>query len=343
VWVRATRLISLAVAAGVAASTGLLPTSASAASGLTGAGSSLVAPLIAEWSAPFEAFHGMPIAYDPVGSQAGITDISTRIVDFAASEAPMTSAQATTCNRCYQIPFALSALGIGYHVNGLGRRLYLNGTVLAQIYLGDITRWDDSRIKALNPRASLPSLRIAPIYSADSGGTYTFTRYLSKVSASWRQRVGSGLSVSFPIGVAASGNAAAAMLASTNGTIAYVGAVYLIAHGLPAAAIENSAGQFEYPNLSEIESAGRTVKLPPTSNGLEIVDPPKSARVAYPLAAFTYMIVPADAPQKSLLNEWLSYVLGAGQAFGQSLDYAPLPSNVLRAAMAAVRRFASSP
>jgi phosphate transport system substrate-binding protein len=341
--VRTSRLSSLGVVACVAALIGVLPTSASAASGLTGAGSSMVAPLIAEWSAAFEAFHAAPVTYDPAGAQTGVTDITARTVDFAASEAPMSTAQRTACNGCFQIPCALSALGIGYHVNGLRSALYLSGKVLAQIYLGQITRWNDGRIKALNGRASLPNLRIAPIYSVDSGSTYTFTRYLSKVSTTWRQRVGYGPTVSFPTGVAENSNAAAALLASTNGTIAYLGAAYLIAHALPAAAIENSAGRFEYPNLSEIESAGRTVKLPPTSNGLEIVDPPRSARIAYPIAAFTYMVFPANAPQRSLLSQWISYVLGAGQTFGRSLDYAPLPSNVLRASKAAVSGFTGSP
>jgi phosphate transport system substrate-binding protein len=340
--VRVIRLISLAVVA-VVAGVGVPPTGALAASGLVGAGSSLVAPLMAEWSAAFGAFHGASVSYYPVGSQAAVNDISARAVDFATSEAPMTFGQRVACNGCYQIPCALSAVGIGYHLDGLGRGLYLNGKLLAQIYLGEITRWNDPRIKAVNPRASLPNARITPIYSDASGTTYTFTRYLSKVSASWRHTVGYGLSVSFPAGVAANSLAAVGMLQSTNGAIAYLGAAYLIADRLPAAAIENSAGQFEYPNLSEIESAGRTIKHVPASNALEIVDPPRTARIAYPIATFTYLIVPANAPQKSLLDEWVSYALGAGQAFGASLDFAALPSNVLRASEATAIQFHSSP
>jgi phosphate transport system substrate-binding protein len=140
---------------------------------------------------------------------------------------------------------------------------------------------------------------------------------LSKVSATWRTRVGSGLSVSFPTGVSAnSESAATSVLASTNGAIAYVGAPYLIANRLPVAAIENSAGRFEYPNLSEIESAAVTVTHVPASNALQIVDPPRSARIAYPISMFTYAIVPANAAQKPALAQWISYALGLGQQFG---------------------------
>jgi phosphate transport system substrate-binding protein len=338
--VRVIGLISVAFVT-VVAGAGALPTAAQAASGLTGAGSSLVAPLMVEWSAAFEAFHATSVTYSPVGSEAAISDLSARAVDFATSDAPLTPAQQAACNGCYQIPCALSAIGIGYHINGLGRGLYLNGKLLAQIYLGEVARWDDPRIKALNPSATLPNLRIVPIHSDASGDTYTFTRYLSKVSATWRQKVGYGLSVSFPTGVAANSIAAAAMLQSTNGSIAYLGASYLIADRLPAAAIENSAGQFEYPNLSEIETAGRTVKHIGGSNSLDIVDPPKSARIAYPIATFTYLIVPTNAPQKSLLSQWMSYVLGPGQAFGASLDFAALPANILRASTAAASQFSS--
>lgn len=327
---RTSGLICLAVVFGVVGA-GLFPGGALASSGMTGAGSTLVAPLVAEWSAAFGVFHGTPLAYYPVGSQAGIKDISARTVDFGMSDAPMTSAQRTACNGCYQIPSALSGIGIGYHLNGLGRSLYLNGKLLAEIYLGEITRWNDPRIKALNPRASLPRLKIVPIYLDASGSTYTFTLYLSRVSTTWRARIGYGPSVSFPTGVPANNSTAATLLQSTNGSITYLGAAYLIAHGLPAAAIANSAGFFEYPNLTEIENAGRSVKHVPATNALDIVDPPRSARSAYPIATFVYMIVPANAPQKSLLGKWVSYVLGAGQAFGSSLDFARLPSNVLRA------------
>jgi phosphate transport system substrate-binding protein len=337
--VRLTKLVSLttvAFAVGVA----VWPARAPAATGLSGAGSSLVAPLVAEWAAAFQAFHGTSVTFYPVGSQAGIKDVSARLIDFGASDAPMTSAQQAACNGCYQIPWALSAIGISYHVNGLRAGLNLSGEVLAQIYLGHISQWNDRRIRALNPRASLPNLKITPIYATGSGATYAFTLYLSRTSANWRNSVGYGLSASFPAGVSTnSPSAAAALLQSTNGAIAYLGASYLIADRLPAAAIENSAGRFEYPNLSEIESAAVTVRHVPAGNALTIVDPPSSARTAYPIATFSYVIVPGNASNKADLEQWISYGLGAGQAFGPSLDFAQLPPNIMRASTATLSRF----
>ena len=337
------KLISLTVVALVASCTVVAP-AAGGSSRLVGAGSTLVGPLVVEWGVTFQAFHDTAVSYDEVGSQAGINDVTSRSVDFAASDAPLTSAQASACNRCYQVPWSLSAVGIGYHIHGVGYGLYLTGPVLAEIYLGQVTRWNDFRIKALNPRVPLPALKITPISTPSAGETYPFTTYLSKVSATWRARVGSGLTVSFPAGESVnSDSAATSVLKATDGAIAYVGTPYLVANGLPAAGIENDAGRFEFPNLTEIETAAKTIKRVPANNALQIVDPPSSARIAYPISSFTYAIVPANASQKSTLGQWLSYALGLGQRLGPRLGYAALPPVVLRASKAAVHAFSSSP
>lgn len=336
------KLISLTVVTLVASATVYAP-SAGASSRLVGAGSTLVGPLVEEWAVTFQAFHGTVVSYNEVGSQTGVNDVTSRAVDFAASDAPLTSAQASACNRCYQIPWSLSAVGIGYHIHGIGYGLYLTGPVLAEIYLGQITRWNDFRIKALNPRKSLPALNITPISTTGAGETYPFTTYLAKVSTTWRARVGSGLSVNFPAGESVnSDSAATSVLEATDGAIAYVGTPYLVANGLPAAGIENSAGRFEFPNLTEIESAAKPIKHVPANNALQIVDPPSSARIAYPISSFTYVIVPANAAQKPALGQWLSYALGLGQQFGPRLGFATLPSAVLRASEATLRAFSSS-
>jgi phosphate transport system substrate-binding protein len=333
---------SICLIAGALAVGALLPATA-AATALSGAGSDVVAPLVAEWAVAYQAFHDTTVSYDPVGSQSGINDIAARTIDFAGSDAPMSSSQWTACNGCYQIPWALSAIGIGYHIGGLKRNLYLNGSVLAQIYLGKITRWNAKPIKALNPKASLPNLKITPIYSNGSGATYTFTQYLSKVSSSWSSSIGYGLVVDFPTGTAAnSASTATALLNSTNGAIAYLGAAYLFANKLPAAAIKNAAGQFEYPNISEIEAAGKTATRVPASNALDVVDPPKSARTAYPISTYCYAIVAGDAVHKSELEQWISYALGNGQSFGPSLDFAALPTKVMKASKAALSAFEKS-
>ena len=329
-------LISLAVATVSVGGFGGFASSAAMAKGLTlnGAGSTLVAPFEAEWAQGYASQTGNTVNYNAVGSGTGITDISNRIVDFGASDAPLTPSQASSCHGCVQIPWALSATGVGYNVPGAGNKLKLTGATLANIYLGKITNWDDPAIKRSNPGTRLPNLTITPIYRSDgSGDTYAFTNYLSDVSKTWSSQVNYSTSVQFPHGVGGKGNSGvASLLSSTKGGIAYVAVSYLIAQKLNAAAIQNSAGKYEFPNLQSIENAASAVKRVPSSNELHIVDPPKSAKIAYPISTFTYAIVPQSGNrQAALLKQFITYVLGKGQRTGPSLDFAPLPKAVLAA------------
>jgi phosphate transport system substrate-binding protein len=186
----------------------------------------------------------------------------------------------------------------------------------------------------------LPAVNITPIYANGSGDTYVFTSYLSGASSKWRSDIGTGATVGFPTGVSAGSNSTIiSRLESTNGALAYAGASYLIAHGLPAAAVQNSAGKYEFPNLINIESAARAVKSVPSTGVVRIVNPPRSARIAYPMPALSYVIVPADSGHKSSVKRWILYGMAAGQEFGPALDFASLPPVIKRAATAAVSRF----
>ncbi|HET9124602.1 MAG TPA: phosphate ABC transporter substrate-binding protein PstS [Solirubrobacteraceae bacterium] len=312
------------------------------ASGLTlnGAGSTLVAPFEQEWAQGFGARTGNTVNYSAVGSGTGITDISQRTVDFGASDAPLTPAQAAACHGCTQIPWALSATGIGYNVPGAGHKLRLTGTEIANIYLGRITNWDSTAIRRSNPHVHLPSLKITPIFRSDgSGDTYAFTNYLSDVNKAWRDKVNYATSVQFPTGVSGKGNSGVAqVLSSTRGGIAYIAVSYLISQRLNAAAVQNAAGNYEYPNLTNIESAASAVKRVPSSNALHIVDPSKSAKIAYPISTFTYAIVPRTGNrQAGLLKSFIDYALTTGQKTGPSLDFAPLPKVVLSRDKSVVR------
>jgi phosphate transport system substrate-binding protein len=314
-------------------------TAASAFAGsLTGAGSSLVAPIEAEWAAAFQTKTGNSVTYQSVGSGTGITDISQRLVDFGASDAPLSSSQASGCGGCVTIPWALSATGIGIHINGLST-IRLTGNVLADIYLGHITNWDDPRIKALNKGVSLPNLTITPVFRSDgSGDTYAFVDYLSRVSGNFKNTVGTAAtSVSFPKGVGAKGNSGmVSVLSQTNGAIAYVAVGYLLQNWPKVASLKNAAGKYEVPNLKNIEAAASSVKHA-SSAGYHIVNPPKKFKKAYPLSTFTYVIAPqSNAPQAGLLKEWINFVLNQGQAFGPRLDFAPMPKVVLNASKAQV-------
>jgi phosphate transport system substrate-binding protein len=308
-----------------------------ASASLSGAGSTLVAPLLANWVQGFESGGGTQVTYNPVGSGEGIKQIVSRTVDFGASDAPMTSEQAAECGGCVTIPWALSATGVGFNVPGV-TKLNLSGSVLAEIYLGKIKKWNDPKIAKLNPKAKLPALQITPIYRSDgSGDTYAFSNYLSKVSPAFRSQVGVGTTVGFKAGVGAKGNSGVTADLGTEGAIAYVAVAYLIAAGDHAAAIENAAGNFSLPNLNNIEEAASVVKKARPNSGVSIVDPPKTAKRAYPISTFTYAIVPNGAPQADALKEFITFAIGSkGQGYGAALDFAPLPPVVLAAAQKAV-------
>jgi phosphate transport system substrate-binding protein len=333
--------LSAAVVA-VGASAGFISTAAASAAGgtLNGAGSTLVAPLEAEWAAAYQSKTGNTVNYQAVGSGTGIADISNGTVDFGASDAPLNPTQAGGCHNCIQIPWALSATGVGYNVPGAGRKLHLTGPLLALIYQGKITTWNDPRIAKVNKGVHLPNLKITPVFRSDgSGDTYAFTNYLSHVSSSWAHSVGTGTSVSFPTGASGKGNSGVtAVLQGTPGSVAYIAVSYLIAHQLPAVGIQNRAGKYEYPNLSNIENAAAVVKHVPGSGALSIVDPPKSAKIAYPISTYTYVIAPTTAPQGALLKSFIKYALGPGHSFGANLDFAPLPKVVVNYDKAAANR-----
>jgi phosphate transport system substrate-binding protein len=303
-----------------------------AAAPITGAGSTLIAPLLeGYWAGGFKIKTGDEVTYAAVGSGAGITQISARAVDFGASDAPLTSTQEATCNGCDEIPWALTATGIGFHLQGV-RNLRLSGPVLAEIYLGQITTWNNPAIAKLNPKEHIPSTPITVVYRSDgSGDTYAFTNYLSDISKEWATKVGTSTAVSFPAGVGAKGNSGVtSVILETNGAIGYVAASYLVSHQLGAAAIENSAGNFEYPNIKNIENAASQIKKVPANNEEHIVDPSKKYKIAYPISTFTYCIVPTNTPVKEELTKFIEYAIGSGQAGGPALDFAPIPKVVLK-------------
>lgn len=317
---------------------GVFGASAAVASAATlqGAGSTLVAPIEAEWATAWGNATGNSVQYAAVGSGSGESDIAKGLVDFGASDAPL-SVYSGVPGNLIQIPWALSATGVSYHINGLRlprhTNLHLTGAVLAKIYLGQITNWANPAIKALNRGARIPSTPITTFVRSDaSGDTYAFTRYLSDVSSSFARQVGSSTAVSFPKGIGARGNAGmSTALSGTNGGIAYIAVSYLIANRQPAIGIKNRGGRYVVPNLGAIEAAAASVHSVPSNNQVTIVNPPRRAKSAYPISTFTYAMVPTNASNGALLRSFFSYAVGAGQRFGPSLDFAPLPRAVLNA------------
>jgi len=322
----------------VGAASGVAATAASAASTLQGAGSTLIAPLEGEWAPAWAAASGNPQpTYQAVGSGKGLSDIGSGLVDFGASDAPI-SASTTACPGCFQIPWALTATGVGFNIPGI-HRLHLTGKILSEIYLGTINNWDNSQLKKINKGERLPNLAITVLHRTDgSGDSYAFTDYLSSVSHPWASRVGRGTKPSFPIGPGASGNSGmVTVMGATKGAIAYIAVSYLIGHQLPAAAIQNAAGRYEVPNLKNIESAASTVHSVKSNREMHIVNPSKRAKNAYPISTFTYAILRSPDPlgNGAQLKSFVQYALGPGQSLGPRLDFAPLPSKVLAADNAA--------
>jgi len=300
---------------------------------ITGAGSTFVAPLVSLWTADYGAKTGVKIAYSPVGSGAGIAAITARQVDFGASDAPLSAAQFGACNGCLQIPWALSGTAIDYNLPGVPNNLHLTGPVLANIYLGQIKTWDDPAIKALNPKVSLPSTAITPVYRSDnSGTTYNFTDYLSAVSPAWKSKIGVGVNANWPAGQGGRGSSGVAgVVSNTAGAIGYTDVAYALKNRLKFAAIKNNAGRFTTPGLRGIVAAAATVKSVPATGELHIVNPPKGDPLAYPICTFTYAIVPQKTSKAALIKRFVFYAVNPtqGQKLGPKLLFAPLPKVVL--------------
>jgi phosphate transport system substrate-binding protein len=325
-------LVALVVAAVVATTTATAAPERSTAGSLVGTGATFPFPLISKWIPEVAKAYGIDITYSPTGSGAGIAAITARTVDFGASDAPLSSQQLTDCKGCVVIPWALAAVSIPYNLPGLNGRLHLNGQTLVNIYLGSITNWNDAAIKRLNPKLTLPDLKITPVYRSDgSGTTYAYTDYLSAVSANWKSRVGTNTSVNFPAGVGARGSSGVTgVVKNTPGALTYVDAAYSIQNKLQFAMIQNRAGKFTTPGLRGITQALSQVPKKVTQlSQLKIVDPPRSAgKLAYPISTFTYVILPTSSAKAADLRKFVYWAVTQGQRFGPPLYFVPLPGTV---------------
>jgi len=337
------KLVRITLALAAAALLGALVVASAGAAGkhsnavLKGAGSSLVAPAVAVWSQMYSADS---IQYSGIGSGGGIAQISARAVDFGASDAPLTKSQGQGCNGCVQIPWALTATIVIYNIPGVGdRQLKLTGTVLANIYMGNITSWNDPAIKKLNPGLNLPSMKITVVHRSDgSGDTYVFTNYLSKVNHPWKTKVGCATTVSWPTGVGGNKNdGVAALVSKTPGAIGYVSDFYAIQNHIAKAKLKNASGRYVVPRISSIEAAAQLVKGAkiPANNKISITNPPKSVkyRNAWPMSTFTYVIVPQSTPKAAELKAFISWALKpTAQNAIKKLIFAPMPLVVITAA-----------
>jgi phosphate transport system substrate-binding protein len=307
---------------------------------LTGAGATFPYPIYGKWFSDYAARTGIKINYQSIGSGGGVRQIIEQTVDFGASDSPMSDEEMSRAKggAILHIPTVLGADVITYNVPGVAQGLKLTGQVVADIFLGKITKWNDARIATLNAGVTLPGSDILVVHRSDgSGTTYIFTDYLSAVSPEWSRVVGRGKEVKWPTGIGARGNeGVAGQVKQTPGAIGYVELAYAKQNNLAYASIQNAAGSFVAPSIETISAAASAV--PATSDyRVSVVNAPGAN--AYPISSFTWLLVyrnPGDTAKARILTDFLRYALTEGTAAARALDYAPLPESMSRQLLARI-------
>ncbi|MEP6691122.1 MAG: phosphate ABC transporter substrate-binding protein PstS [Gemmatimonadaceae bacterium] len=328
--VRALRLASASLLAAVALS------GAAAAQDLTGAGATFPNPIYTKWFSDYATKTGVKINYQSIGSGGGIRQLTEGTVDFGASDAPMSDAEiAKLKGPVFHIPTVMGAVVVTYNVPGVPSSLKLTGAVVADIFLGKITKWNDARITALNKGTALPASDILVVHRSDgSGTTYIFSDYLTAVSPTWAQAPGKGKELQWPVGLGGKGNeGVAGQVKQVPGAIGYVELAYAKQNKLPYASIQNANGEFVEPTIESVTlaAAAKAKSLPAdTDYRFSIVN--AAGKGAYPISSFTYLLVyqnQADAGKGKKLVDFIHWALTEGEKSAAALDYAPLPANMV--------------
>jgi phosphate transport system substrate-binding protein len=302
---------------------------------IIGAGSSFIYPIMGHWIADYSKSHpGLQINYQSIGSGGGIRQLKEGTVDFAASDAALGDQELQTMLPLVQIPESAGPVCVTYNLPELKAPLRLSGTTLAKIFLGEIKTWQDPAIKKDNPGVNLPNHTVIISHRADgSGTTNIFTTYLAKVSPEWEQKVGKGLAVNWPVGLGGKGSeGVTGLVKQTAGAIGYVELSYASENHLPVAEIQNEAGNWVEPSPSSATAAigafqaelEKDVRAP-------VVDPPASAKDAYPIVGLTFLLVPKqpkDAAKGQVVKDFVQFVITQGQNSAEQLEYAKLPSSL---------------
>ncbi len=318
-------------------------TAAPLSASLTGAGATFPGPLYTEWIGAFQKDNpGVTINYQAIGSGGGIQQFSQGTVDFGASDAPMkdeeiTAAEAKSGAKALHIPTVFGAVTVTYNVAGLDS-LKLDNDTLAGIFLGDIKTWNDAKIVALNPGAKLPGDPIQVVHRSDSSGTTDiFTSYLTEVSPTWKEKVGKGKEVKWPVGVGGQGNkGVAAVVQQQPGSVGYVELTYATESKLPVAELKNKAGTFVKPTLESTSAAAKGASFPADLRfSVANSDQPE----AYPIVGATWILAwdkMQDPAKAQALKAWLTWSLNNGTDIATQLGYAPLPDDLKALALAKV-------
>ena len=304
---------------------------------LNGAGSTLINPLFSKMFSEYpNAKCGLNVNYQSVGSGAGINDLLTGIVDFGATDAPMTAAQlaSSTKGPILHVPATIGAVAISYNLPGISGHLNLTGPVIANIFLGTVKYWDDSSITALNAGVSLPHQSITVVHRSDgSGTTGIFTHYLSAVSPAWQSKVGAGTTINWPTGVGAKGNSGvAAQVKSTTGAMGYNELAYVLTNTIQYAAVQNANMKYVLPSVLSAAAAAQNINQAsiPADLRFYFVNAPGDA--SYPITGFSWAIVyqnQSNTDKGMAIANMLWWVTHDGQQYAAPLSYVPLPQNIV--------------
>ncbi len=327
---------------------GQSPTPGAAIGGsLNGAGATFPEPLYVEWIGEFQiANPDAKINYQGIGSGGGIEQFTKLTVDFGASDAPMKDEEITAAEQAggakvMHIPTVFGAVVLAYNLDGVDE-LKLDPDALVAIFLGDITKWNDAKIAALNPDANLPDKDIQVVHRSDSSGTTNiFTGYLAQISADWETKVGEGKEVQWPVGVGGQGNdGVSAVVQQQAGSIGYVELSYATESGLAIATLKNKAGNLITPSLDSTSAAAVGVAFP---EDLRFSASNSDGADAYPIVGATWILVfdrMQDAAKVELLKAWLTWSLNEGTAIAEDLGYAPLSEELKALALEKVNAIA---
>lgn len=314
---------------------------------LNGAGSTFVYPIMSKWAGEYSnAQSGVRINYQPIGSGSGIGLVSGGTVDFGATDGPMTDKQLADSNvgLIEHIPLVMGADVPAYNIPGLSAELKFAPSVLADIFLGKITVWNDPAITKSNPGIALPNTAIVVVHRSDgSGTTYIWTDYLSKISPEWKDKVGTATSVNWPTGRGAAGNeGVASMIQQISGAIGYIELIYAEQNNISFGRVQNSSGNFVKASMDSVTAAATSAKVP---NDFRYSITNASGEGAYPIAGTTWMLIPVhprDSNRGKMVIDFAEWILATGQDAAPSLHYARLPNELVARARNALSRLRAS-
>jgi phosphate transport system substrate-binding protein len=309
---------------------------------INGAGATFPAPIYSKWFSDYgKRVPGVQINYQPQGSGAGIRQLTNQTVFFGATDSPMTAEQMQAApGKILHLPTVLGAVVPVYSLPGVSAELKLTGPLIADIFLGKVTKWNDPALATINAGVKLPDLDITVVHRSDgSGTTFIFADYLSKVSPEWKKTVGASTSLKWPVGLGGKGNeGVTAQVKQTPGAIGYVELVYALQNQVPFAAVQNAAGEFVKASIPSVTAAAAAAaKAMPADFRVSITN--ASGPGVYPMSSFTWLLLyedPKDKAQSKVMVDFMKWALTDGQALAGALGYAPLPPEVVQLELAAL-------